>query len=85
MISEVKKIFNDTLKSPSGKYSRKSLTMLSSYGITIVMTLTNFFFPGFILDPMVIGFYMALAGGNNALVFWDKKQGSAAGLINTQK
>lgn len=85
MISEVKKIFNDTLKSPSGKYSRKSLTMFSSYLITILMTLSAFYFPGFVLDPMVIGFYMTLAAGNNALVFYDKKRSGVPGLINTEK
>jgi len=30
-------IFEDTLKSPTGKWSRKSLTMLTSFGISIVL------------------------------------------------
>lgn len=32
-----KNIIQDTLKSPNGKWSRKSLTMLSSFAISIVL------------------------------------------------
>lgn len=30
-------IFNDTLKSPNGKWSRKSLTMLTAFAISILL------------------------------------------------
>ena len=35
----MKKILNDTLKGPSGRYSRKSLTMLTSFSISIILGL----------------------------------------------
>lgn len=74
----LKKIINDTLKSPNGKWSRKSLTMLSSWIMAILsgifINVSDYFLPKEI-NPYAIqvffGFLM-LAGGTTAMTVYEK-------------
>jgi uncharacterized membrane protein (DUF373 family) len=72
------KILNDTLKGPSGKYSRKSLTMFVSFIISIILG-TYIVFSDKILNKEInkysidvfYGFLM-LTGGLSGVTVWDK-------------
>jgi len=73
--NELKKIWNDTLKSPGGKYSRKSVYMFIAFyvGVFIGICLT-------IADPKEHGEYifttfMGVGTGLNILSFFDKQKG----------
>lgn len=74
MTAGMKQLINDTLKSPEGKWSRKSLTMFTSFVVAIIMgfyivikyeqAATEIFY-GFIL----------LSGGTSVLALYDKIKG----------
>jgi len=74
----LKKIINDTLKSPNGKWSRKSLIMLSSWIMAILsgifINVSDYFLPKEI-NPYAIhvffGFLMS-AGGTTAMTVYEK-------------
>jgi len=76
----MKKILNDTLKGPSGRYSRKSLTMLTSFSISIILGL-YIVFSDRILNKEInryaidvfYGFLM-LTGGLSGVTVWDKSR-----------
>lgn len=75
----IEKIISDTLKSPNGKWSRKSLTMFVSFimgilvGITIVVS--HFITDTEISRDAVWVFYgfLTMAGYNGKLTLDDKK------------
>lgn len=77
-MKEIYKILNDTLKGPSGKYSRKSLTMFISFGVSILLG-SYIVFANYITEIPVneyaidvfYGFLM-LAGGTSVVTVWDK-------------
>lgn len=72
------KILEDTLKSPNGKWSRKSLTMFSAWIMSILsgifIHISDYFLPKEI-NPYAIqvffGFLM-LAGGTTAMTVYEK-------------
>lgn len=72
------KILEDTLKSPNGKWSRKSLTMFSAWIMSILsgifIHVSDYFLPKEI-NPYAIqvffGFLM-LAGGTTAMTVYEK-------------
>lgn len=80
------KIINDTLKSPNGKWSRKSLTMLSSWVMAILSGIF-ILISDMLLDKQIntyaidvfFGFLM-LSGGTTAMTVYEKIKGS---LSNT--
>lgn len=73
-MNTIRKIINDTLKSPEGKWSRKNLTMFTSFVVAIIIgffivinyeqSATEIFY-GFIL----------LSGGTSVLALYDKIKG----------
>lgn len=74
----IKEIINDTLKSPNGKWSRKSLTMFSAWIASLLsgffIHVSDYFLPKEI-NPYAIqvflGFLM-LAGGTTAMTVYEK-------------
>jgi hypothetical protein len=78
MMKEIYKIINDTLKGPTGKYSRKSLTMFSSWIMAILtgvyITLSDYIINQEINKYAIEVFYgfLLLAGGTSAITVWDK-------------
>lgn len=71
-------IINDTLKAPNGKWSRKSLTMFSSWIMSILsgsfILVSDYFLKKEINQYAVDVFYgfLLLAGGTSAMTVWDK-------------
>lgn len=73
MKKHIIKIINDTLKSPNGKWSRKSLTMFTSFVLAIVHG-------SYIVVAKEVNHYaievffgfLLLAGGTSALTVYDK-------------
>lgn len=67
----ITKLVNDTLKSPNGKYSRKSLTMFTSYGVAIIM---GFYIVVCYSEHALFVFYgfLAMATGQSILALKDK-------------
>lgn len=72
------KIFNDTLKSPNGKYSRKSLTMFASFIISTIIgayiVVSNYITETPINQYAIEVFYgfLLLSGGTSVMTVWDK-------------
>jgi hypothetical protein len=74
--NELKKIWNDTLKNPNGKYSRKSVYMFICFYVGVFMGIClvinnpdkhgEYIFSGFFLTGT----------GLNVLSFFDKKRGT---------
>jgi hypothetical protein len=89
-MKEIYKIFNDTLKGPSGKYSRKSLTMFISFSISIILGI-YIVISDYILNKEInkyaidvfYGFLM-LTGGLSGVTVWDKTKNNNYGSNNTQ-
>lgn len=85
MISEIKKINNDTLKNPSGKYSRKNLTMFVSFLICCFIGVSEFivnaycftlnYKPGNNLEINEFTFtaFLVMAGYQTGLTVFNKK------------
>ena len=81
MLTNIKKIFTDTLCSPRGKYSRKSLTMFTSFvigaGLTLLKVGTTMpILANFKMDvpDALILYFLAMATGQGAMAVWDKKK-----------
>lgn len=66
------KIFNDTLKSPNGKYSRKSVTAFASFFLAIIYEMVLPFF-GLTTKEYVFITLLALSGSTLGLTVLDKK------------
>lgn len=70
------RVINNTLKSPNGKWSRKSLTAFASFHCAIVYEFILPFF-GLITKEYVFVTLMALCGSVLGLSVWDKKNDNA--------
>lgn len=74
----ITKIINDTLKSPNGKFSRKSLTILSSWILAglcgIFIIISDFFLSKEINQYAISVFYgfLMMAGGTTAATVYEK-------------
>ena len=72
------KILEDTLKSPNGKWSRKSLTMFSAWIAALISGLfihvSDYFLPKEINPYAIQVFYgfLMLAGGTTAMTVYEK-------------
>lgn len=77
-MKEIYKILNDTLKGPQGKYSRKSLTMVTSFIISIILgsyiVFSNYITQTPVNEYAIEVFYgfLLLAGGTSVITIWDK-------------
>ena len=75
----MKKIINDTLKSPNGKWSRKSLTMLTSFFVCIVLgtyiVISNYITQTPIATHAIDVFngFLLLVGTLSGITVWDKQ------------
>lgn len=80
-MSEISKIIDDTLKGPNGKYSRKSLTMFTSFVVAIffgfVIVFSHYITNNPVNDAAVDVFFgfILLSGGTGVLTVWDKIKG----------
>lgn len=74
----INKIIDDTLKTPSGKFSRKSLTMLVSFIMAIIsgifISISDYILGKEINKYAIDVFYgfLLLAGGTSAMTIWEK-------------
>lgn len=77
-MNTIVKILNDTLKSPNGKYSRKSLTMFTSFVVAILLGIYIVFANLITTTPVseqatdVFYGFLAMAGGTTIITVWDK-------------
>ena len=75
----MKKIINDTLKSPNGKWSRKSLTMFSSFLVCIFLgayiVVSNYITerPVSVNAIDVFNGFLLLVGALSGITVWDKQ------------
>lgn len=73
------KIINDTLKSPNGKWSRKSLTMFVSFVVSIVLggyiVMCNYITETPVAENAVDIFqgFMLLTGALSGVTSWEKQ------------
>lgn len=70
----MKKLINDTLKSPGGKWSRKSLTMLVSFMVTILLAIKIVFSKE--INPSAVDVFqgfLLLVGALSGITVWDKQ------------
>lgn len=70
-MKELIKIWNDTLKGPSGKYSRKSLTAFVCLFVAIGYAIAGMFDCCTLNIEVFFGF-LGLGGGTLAMTVWDK-------------
>lgn len=70
-MKEIKKIWNDTLKSPSGKYSRKSLTAFVCLIVAVGIGVADMFNCCDVNESIFFGF-LGMGGGTLALTVLDK-------------
>lgn len=81
MVKIINKIVNDTLKTPQGKFSRKSLTMFVSFIMSILIgswvVVCNYFTPNPPSEYSVEIFYgfLLLSGGTSVLTVYQKLKG----------
>lgn len=68
----VKKIINDTLCNADGKLSRKSLTMLTSYIVLILLTVLKVCIENQVTLEL-LSIYVFMATGQSILTYLDKK------------
>ena len=74
----INKIINDTLKSPNGKWSRKSLTMFVSFMMSILSGIFILLSDKFLHSEInryaidVFFGFLLLSGGTSAMTVWDK-------------
>jgi hypothetical protein len=86
----INQIINDTLKSPDGKWSRKSLTMLSAWIMAILsgifILISDYFLSEEINKYAIDVFYgfLLLAGGTSAMTVWDKVRNKVNNLKEEQ-
>lgn len=70
----MKKIINDTLKSPNGKWSRKSLTMLLSFIVAISLGIKIVFSKEINTNAIdVFNGFLLLVGALSGITVWDKQ------------
>jgi hypothetical protein len=70
----MKKIIDDTLKSPNGKWSRKSLTMLVSFIVTISLGIKIVFSKEINTNAIdVFQGFLLLVGALSGITVWDKQ------------
>lgn len=75
----MKKLISDTLKSPNGKWSRKSLTMITSFIVSIILGtyivisnyITNIPINNYAID--VFQGFLLLTGALSGITVWDKQ------------
>lgn len=75
----MKKLISDTLKSPNGKWSRKSLTMFVSFIVSIILGtyivisnyITNTPINNYAID--VFQGFLLLTGALSGITVWDKQ------------
>jgi hypothetical protein len=88
--STLNQIIDDTLKSPDGKWSRKSLTMLSAWIMAILsgifILISDYFFSEEINQYAIDVFYgfLLLAGGTSVMTVWDKVKNKVNNLKEEQ-
>ena len=75
----MRKLINDTLKSPSGKWSRKSLTMLTSFFVCIILG-TYIVISNYIIERPISNYaidvfngFLLLVGALSGITVWDKQ------------
>jgi hypothetical protein len=78
----LEKLINDTLKSPSGKWSRKSLTMFVSFIISIQLG-TYIVVSDYVLEKEINRYaidvfngFLILTGALSGVTVWDKQTNS---------
>ena len=75
----MKKLINDTLKSPNGKWSRKSLTMFVSFVASLILggyiVVSNYITKTPVAENAVDVFqgFMLLVGALSGVTVWDKQ------------
>ena len=70
----MKKIINDTLKSPNGKWSRKSLTMFASFLATVLLGIKIVFSKEVNTSAIdVFQGFLLLVGALSGITVWDKQ------------
>jgi len=75
----MKKLIDDTLKSPNGKWSRKSLTMFSSFLVCIILgtyiVISNYITKTPIANNAIDVFqgFLLLVGALSGITVWDKQ------------
>jgi|TARA_R110000782_G_C14454534_1_gene372580 hypothetical protein len=75
----MKKLINDTLKSPNGKWSRKSLTMFSSFFVCVILgtyiVISNYVTKTPIANNAIDVFqgFLLLVGALSGITVWDKQ------------
>jgi hypothetical protein len=83
----LEKIINDTLKSPNGRWSRKSLTTLSSWIMAIMsgafITISDYFLSKEINSYAIQVFYgfLMLSGGTTAMTVYEKLKNKKDGTV----
>jgi len=84
------KILNDTLKSPNGKWSRKSLTMFASFAVSVILgayiVCCNLFTATPISEKAIDVFqgFMMLTGVLSGVSVWDKQAGGNSQTTNQE-
>jgi hypothetical protein len=75
----MKKLISDTLKSPNGKWSRKSLTMFVSFKVSIILG-TYIVISNYITNTPVNNYaidvfqgFLLLTGALSGITVWDKQ------------
>lgn len=74
----INKIISDTLKTPEGKFSRKSLTMLVSFIMAIILgiyiSISDYILNKEINKYTIEVFYgfLLLSGGTSVMTIWEK-------------
>lgn len=69
----VKKVLSDTLCNPEGKFSRKNLTMFTSFVVCIIMGFMDMLTEYYINEVVFMSF-MGMAAGQSALTVYDKRK-----------
>lgn len=78
-MTKINKIIDDTLKSPHGKWSRKSLTMFVSFIVSILLgafiVVSNYFTEVPVNNDAILVFagFLSMAGYQGKLTLDDKK------------
>lgn len=87
----MRKLINDTLKSPNGKWSRKSLTMFVSFLVCIFLgayiVVSNYITetPVAVNAIDVFQGFLLLVGALSGITVWDKQSLSNKNNINSEE